>query len=92
MQQSNNVQAETSFCRYRAGSIDFGLMEEQPGDAQPTPFSFLNLAAEPLWGPSVRQVPCYGTRTTAASEDWVLRCVQSGRGARWGLLTKSISK
>ncbi|KAK9819432.1 hypothetical protein WJX74_003013 [Apatococcus lobatus] len=69
--------------RLDAGSIDFALMEEQPGDEQPTPFSFLNLASDPLWLPSRRQVPCHGTRTTAATEAWVLGCVQSGRGARF---------
>ena len=26
------------------------------------------------------QVPCYGTRTTAATEAWVQECVASGRG------------
>ncbi|KAK9854497.1 hypothetical protein WJX84_005308 [Apatococcus fuscideae] len=41
--------------RLDAASIDFRAMEEQPGDAQPTAFSFLNLAADPLWAPSVQQ-------------------------------------
>ena len=68
--------------RLDAASIDFRAMEEQPGDAQPTAFSFLNLAADPLWAPSVQQVPCWGTRTSAASKAWVLSCMESGRVAR----------
>ncbi len=35
------------------------------------------------WRRPARQVPCFGTRTTAATEAWVLECMASGRGARF---------
>ena len=35
--------------------------------------------------PKAQQVPCYGTRTSAASEAWVNECVASGRGAKFGV-------
>ncbi|KAL4443590.1 hypothetical protein ABPG75_011327 [Micractinium tetrahymenae] len=61
-------------------TIDWGVCEVQPGDDPPTPFSFLHLQ-QPAWAPPARQVPCYGTRTTAATEELVMECMASGRGA-----------
>jgi hypothetical protein len=53
------------------------VCEVQPGDDPPTPFSFLHLQ-QPGWRPPARQVPCHGTRTTAASEALVLECMAAG--------------
>lgn len=50
-----------------------------PGDVKPFPFSFLHLY-RPGWAPSVRQVDCYETHTTSATEAFVTSCVTSGRG------------
>jgi len=47
--------------RLLKSSIDFSVMEEQPGDDPPTPFSFLNTTV-PL-----PQVPCHLTYTNAAT-------------------------
>lgn len=47
--------------RLLKSSIDFSLMEEQPGDDPPTPFSFLNTSV-PL-----PQVPCHLTYTNKAT-------------------------
>jgi tRNA uridine 5-carboxymethylaminomethyl modification enzyme len=47
--------------RLLKSSIDFSVMEEQPGDDPPTPFSFLNTSV-PL-----PQVPCHLTYTNAAT-------------------------
>lgn len=58
------------------------MCEAQEGDAAPEPFSFLH-GSRRGWRPAPRQVPCYGTRTTAATEAWVLECMASGRGARF---------
>ena len=38
------------------------------------------------------QVPCYGTRTTAATEAWVQECVASGRGAKYGLAQLGVTQ
>lgn len=63
-------------------TIDLSKCIEQPGDASPTPFSFRNADVDG-WRPPARQVPCYGTRTTTSTEEWVKECVASGRGARF---------
>ena len=42
-------------------TIDYGNLDEQPGDTPPTPFSFLNKRI------STPQIPCHITGTTAAS-------------------------
>jgi tRNA uridine 5-carboxymethylaminomethyl modification enzyme len=69
--------------RTHAGrTIDYSQCEPQHGDQAPTPFSFLNAAAA-AWRPAPAQVPCWGTRTTAATEAWVARCIAEGRGARF---------
>ena len=47
--------------RLLKSSIDFSVMQEQPGDDPPTPFSFLNRTV-PL-----PQVPCHLTYTNAAT-------------------------
>ncbi len=47
--------------RLLKSSVDFSVMEEQPGDDPPTPFSFLNTTV-PL-----PQVPCHLTYTNAAT-------------------------
>ncbi|MCB9887090.1 MAG: tRNA uridine-5-carboxymethylaminomethyl(34) synthesis enzyme MnmG [Planctomycetes bacterium] len=47
--------------RLRRDSIDFGGLEEQPGDAAPQPFSFRTARLQ------VEQLPCWLTRTTAAT-------------------------
>lgn len=47
-------------------TVDFGVMEEQPGDAAPSPFSYTtDLARFPLQ----RQVPCHITYTGPATHD-----------------------
>lgn len=38
------------------------------------------------------QVPCYGTRTTAATEAWVQECVALGRGAKYGLAQLGVTQ
>jgi tRNA uridine 5-carboxymethylaminomethyl modification enzyme len=45
-------------CRLSAESIDFSVLEKQPGDVDPRPFSFLSDRLEQ------DQVPCWITRTT----------------------------
>ena len=69
--------------RLAADTIDFSNLEHQPGDQNPLPFSFMHMGG-PGWRPHARQVSCFGTRTTAASEAWVNQCVAAGRGARFG--------
>lgn len=44
--------------RLEASSLDFGVLESQPGDATPVLFSALST------GPALRQVSCHITRTT----------------------------
>lgn len=70
--------------RLAADTIDFGHLEHQPGDQNPLPFSFMHMGS-PGWRPDSRQVSCYGTRTTEATEKWVNECVASGRGAKFGV-------
>ncbi|EIE25107.1 GIDA-domain-containing protein, partial [Coccomyxa subellipsoidea C-169] len=68
--------------RLDARTVDFTGMERQPSDAEPIPFSFLHMA-DMDWAPPARQVECYGTRTTAATEALVTEAMASGRGARF---------
>ncbi|MBA4356583.1 MAG: tRNA uridine-5-carboxymethylaminomethyl(34) synthesis enzyme MnmG [Desulfovibrio sp.] len=72
--------------RLLRSSIDFSVMQEQPGDDPPRPFSFLNRFV-PL-----RQVPCHLTYTNAATHAAIrsgfdrspLYCgVIQGTGARY---------
>ncbi|KAL0022338.1 hypothetical protein WJX77_001667 [Trebouxia sp. C0004] len=70
--------------RLAADTIDFSQLEHQPGDRNPLPFSFMHMGG-PGWRPESRQVSCFGTRTTAATETWVNVCVASGRGAKFGI-------
>ncbi|MEM0944538.1 MAG: tRNA uridine-5-carboxymethylaminomethyl(34) synthesis enzyme MnmG, partial [Pseudomonadota bacterium] len=49
--------------RLDAGSIDFSLLETQPGDEDPTLFSFLSDR------PAARQVPCHITHTNRATHE-----------------------
>ncbi|TJX13663.1 tRNA uridine-5-carboxymethylaminomethyl(34) synthesis enzyme MnmG [Tissierella creatinini] len=51
--------------RVHKDSIDYFLMEEQPGDEEIIPFSFLNMDKEFTQD----QVPCYLTYTTEATHD-----------------------
>ncbi|KAG7672917.1 hypothetical protein Ndes2526B_g08556 [Nannochloris sp. 'desiccata'] len=64
-------------------TIDYSKCISQPGDVHPVPFSFLNADKEAMWVPPAKQVACYGTRTTAATESWMAECITSGRGARF---------
>lgn len=52
--------------RLDAKTVDFGVMEEQPGDAVPKPFSYLTDAAR---FPFLPQVPCHITYTSPATHD-----------------------
>jgi tRNA uridine 5-carboxymethylaminomethyl modification enzyme len=52
-------------CRLNGRTIDFGKTEEQPGDAEPRPFSF---ATERIRQP---QVPCHITYTNQAVHDLI---------------------
>jgi tRNA uridine 5-carboxymethylaminomethyl modification enzyme len=52
-------------CRLSAVGIDFSLLEEQPGDAEPQPFSFLTDRIEQ------EQMVCWITRTTPAIHDLI---------------------
>ncbi len=47
-------------------TIDWSRFEEQPGDSDPTPFSFRSAPAdgEPTWTPPLRQVSCHIAYTT----------------------------
>ncbi|MEM9044129.1 MAG: tRNA uridine-5-carboxymethylaminomethyl(34) synthesis enzyme MnmG [Pseudomonadota bacterium] len=49
--------------RLRKDSIDFAALEAQPGDEDPTLFSFMSKAA------SARQVPCHITRTNERTHE-----------------------
>jgi len=51
--------------RVHRDSIDFSVMEIQPGDDEVVPFSFLNMNKEF----NIEQVPCYLTYTTEATHD-----------------------
>ena len=50
-------------------TIDWTRFEEQPGDADPTPFSFRSKPAEgdATWTPPLRQVSCYIATTSPAT-------------------------
>jgi tRNA uridine 5-carboxymethylaminomethyl modification enzyme len=47
-------------------TIDWSKFEEQPGDADPTPFSFRSAPAdgEPTWTPPLRQISCHIAQTS----------------------------
>ncbi len=47
-------------------TIDWSRFEEQPGDADPTPFSFRSAPADggPTWTPPLRQISCHIAYTT----------------------------
>lgn len=57
-------------------TIDWDVLETQPGDETPELFSFLSTAA------TARQVPCHITRTTAATHE-IIRA-NLGRSAMYG--------
>ncbi len=50
-------------------TIDWTKFEEQPGDTDPTPFSFRSRPAEgaPTWTPPLRQISCHIAYTTPAT-------------------------
>jgi tRNA uridine 5-carboxymethylaminomethyl modification enzyme len=52
-------------CRLSAGSIDFSSLDEQPGDVEPQPFSFLTDSI------LQQQMVCWITRTTPAIHDLI---------------------
>ncbi|MCS5616835.1 MAG: tRNA uridine-5-carboxymethylaminomethyl(34) synthesis enzyme MnmG, partial [Pirellulales bacterium] len=52
-------------CRLAGGTIDYARLEEQPGDPEPQPFSFLSDAIEQS------QISCWITRTTPAIHDLI---------------------
>jgi len=56
--------------RVDGGSIDYGVMAVQEGDAEPTPFSFDN-EDRPDW-PGIRQTPCWMTWTTPETREAVV--------------------
>ncbi len=56
--------------RLRRQSIDFAALEEQPGDADPAPFSYPNEYAG-RWRPPLPQACCHLTETTAAAHDLI---------------------
>lgn len=67
-------------------SIDWSGLEEQPGDAVPTPFSFLHAsvpAAGPGWRPPAAQISCFSTRTTEETERVVASLLAQRRGATY---------
>ncbi len=52
-------------CRLSATSLDFSLLDEQPGDAEPQPFSFLTDSIQQA------QMVCWITRTTPAIHELI---------------------
>ncbi len=67
-------------CRLKTGtpprldgrSIDWAKFEEQPGDADPTPFSFRSsTGSDGAWTPPLRQISCYIASTTPATLDLI---------------------
>jgi tRNA uridine 5-carboxymethylaminomethyl modification enzyme len=56
--------------RVDGGSIDYGVMAIQEGDAEPTPFSYDN-EDRPEW-PGIRQTPCWMTWTTPETREAVV--------------------
>jgi tRNA uridine 5-carboxymethylaminomethyl modification enzyme len=56
-------------------SIDFSILEPQPGDDQPAPFSYLNeyppADVTIAWRPPLQQVNCWITATNAAIHDLI---------------------
>jgi tRNA uridine 5-carboxymethylaminomethyl modification enzyme len=52
-------------CRLAGTTIDYAALEEQPGDPEPQPFSFLSAAIQR------EQLPCWITRTTPAIHDLI---------------------
>jgi tRNA uridine 5-carboxymethylaminomethyl modification enzyme len=52
-------------------SIDMGRFEPQPGDAEPSPFSFLNDYAESPFQPPLPQQNCWITATNVAIHDLI---------------------
>lgn len=68
--------------RLEASSIDFSKCVEQAGDVDPCPFSLVHTDIC-TWKPPLRQVSCYGTRTTEMTELWMNTCMASGRGAQY---------
>jgi tRNA uridine 5-carboxymethylaminomethyl modification enzyme len=51
--------------RVHSDSIDYSVMEEQPGDEEIVPFSFLNMDKKF----DIKQVPCYLTYTTPRAHE-----------------------
>ena len=68
--------------RLARDSIDFDRCTVQHGDASPSPFSVLHGDVSG-WRPPLRQIPCFGTRTTRETEAWIRSCMSSGRGAKY---------
>ena len=66
-------------------NIDYRGLDEQPGDAEASPFSFLNSSRPPgsPWLPAARQLSCHATRTSQATEALVSSLLAQRRGARY---------
>ena len=60
-------------CRLNGRTIDFSKVEEQPGDAEPRPFSFANDKV------NVQQIPCHITYTNEAVHDIIRANLQRTR-------------
>ena len=52
-------------------TVDLSPFEAQPGDAEPSPFSYLNEYAADAWRPPLEQVHCWIGATNAAVHDLI---------------------
>ena len=52
-------------------TVDLSRFEPQPGDAEPSPFSYLNEYAQTCWRPPLEQVQCWIGATNAPIHDLI---------------------